>query len=165
MNKPLGQRFVADDTAAALWHRKANARRYGTVVFDQISNPHALLQATWESLQATNRPRVTIKMTAIDLSTIGYAAQGIALGDDVVVILDDVGIELMARVNQLDRDVLHPEQSKPTIGDYREDVIAKIAYSKKQQIAVDSSYTIDVDKTLTIEGLPADAKAVGDRLQ
>lgn len=37
-------------------------------------------------------PKVTINMTAFDLSTIGYAEQGIALGDDVVVVMDEIGV-------------------------------------------------------------------------
>ena len=39
-------------------------------------------------------------MTAFDLATLGYAQQGIALGDDVIVIIDQLGLEVMARVTQ-----------------------------------------------------------------
>lgn len=160
-DKPLGQKYVEDVSATAQYGRKGKPR-IGMIEFSEITNQHILLQATWDALQAMKTPKVTISMTAFDLGTIGYASQGIALGDDVVVILDPIGVELVARVTKFDRDILRPEQSRPTIGDVREDIISKIQSASKQQIAVNGGYTIDVDPSLSVDGMAADAKVVGD---
>lgn len=163
VDKPIGQKYIEDPVATAIYGRKGKAR-YGVVEFEDIVNPRTLLQNTWDALQAYSKPKVTINLTAFDLSRIGYASQGIALGDDVVVILDPIGVEMMARVVQFDRDVLYPEQSKPVIGDYREDVVAKIAGTTDVVVSGGGGGGLELDKTLTQEDMAADAKAVGDAL-
>lgn len=91
MDKPLGQKWIEDPEATDSAGRKGRPR-YGIVEFDDATNQRVLLQATWDALQVMKAPKVTINMTAFDLSTIGYAEQGIALGDDVVVVMDEIGV-------------------------------------------------------------------------
>lgn len=91
VDKPMGQKWIEDPEATASVGRKGKPR-FGVVEFDDTTNQRVLLQATWDALQVMKAPKVTINMTAFDLSTIGYAEQGIALGDDVVVVMDEIGV-------------------------------------------------------------------------
>ena len=86
VDKPLGQKYIEDPAATAVYGRHGKPR-FGVLDLSEVSNPYILLQATWDALQRYKTPKFTIDLTAFDLSTIGYAEQGIALGDDVVVIL------------------------------------------------------------------------------
>lgn len=74
---------------------------------------------------------------------------------------------MLARVTKFDRDILRPEQSKPTIGDAREDILGKIATASAkngEQSGGGGGYTLDVDDTLTVPGMAADAAAAGTRI-
>ena len=77
------------------------------------------------SSKATNAPKITIDMTVADLQRIGYAQEGMGLGDLVNVILQPLGIMQQAQVVQLDEDLLYPENTRPVIGDYRSNIIYK----------------------------------------
>lgn len=123
-NKPVGQQWVEDVNATALWGRKGR-KREGFIKFETL-DPFELLRLTWDALQACKTPKITIDMTAFDLSALGYSFQGIGLGDDVIAILDPIGLEVQTRVMQNTRDVLRAENSKPVIGSYRPDLIFKI---------------------------------------
>lgn len=123
-DKPAGQKYVEDPAATAAFGRKGRAR-FGVVEFGDCEDPAELLRLTWAALQERNRPKVTIDMTVVDLARIGYAREGMSLGDDVDVIIDPWSLETRARVVKLDRDLLCPENTKPTIGDYRTDITYK----------------------------------------
>lgn len=122
-NKPEGQTYVEDIAATEAWGRNG-VPRYRIVEFD-TDDPAELLTLTWEALEATNAPKVTIDMTVADLQRIGYAEEGMALGDLVNVILQPMGIVQQAQVVQLDDDLLYPENTRPVIGDYRSNIIYK----------------------------------------
>ena len=123
-NKPEGQEWIEDTAATAVWGRKGR-KRTGFVKFETL-DPFELTRLTWDALQVCKTPKITIDMTAFDLSALGYSYQGISLGDDVVAILDPIGLEVQTRVVQNTRDVLRAENSNPVIGSYRPDLIYKI---------------------------------------
>lgn len=122
-DKPEGQTYVEDVAATAAWGRNG-VPRYRVIEFD-TDDPAELLTLTWEALEATNAPKITIDMTVADLQRIGYAQEGMGLGDLVNVILQPLGIVQQARVVQLDEDLLYPENTRPVIGDYRANIIYK----------------------------------------
>lgn len=138
-DKPQGQTYVEDTAATAAFGRRGRPR-FGVAEFPDCEDPAELLSLTWQALQTRIAPRVTIDMTCTDLQAIGYAREGIALGDTVNVIIGPWGLERQARVIQLDSDLLHPENTRPVIGDYRASVIYKDVQTDKaadvgQQIA------------------------------
>ena len=120
-NKPSGQKWVEDATAKAAYGRNGR-NRFGYHDFTEIDDPAELLQATWNYLQTTNAPRITFDMSVYDLSAYGYAGERLYLGDAVYVIIDPFGIRAEATVVQLSQDLLHPERTKPVIGNYRADI-------------------------------------------
>lgn len=128
-NKPYGQQWIEDEQATAAWGRKGR-RREGVVRFD-VTDPYELVRLTWEALQECKKPKVTINMTALELSALGYSKQGIFWGDDVICVLDPIGLEVQLRVTQNTRDVIRAENSKPTIGEYRPDIVYKFAAEKR----------------------------------
>lgn len=127
-NKPIGQKWVEDEDATKFFGRKGR-KRTGFVKFETL-DPKELLIKTWDALQNAKTPRVTVNMTAFNLAAIGYSWQGLEWGDDVVVVMDEIGVEIAARVTQFERDVLRPENSKPVIGDYRPDIVFELSKSK-----------------------------------
>ena len=128
-DKPEGQTYVEDVAATAAWGRNG-VPRYRIVEFD-TDDPAELLTLTWEALEATNAPKITIDMTVADLRRIGYAQEGMGLGDLVNVILQPLGIMQQAQVVQLDEDLLYPENTRPVIGDYRSNIIYKDVQTDK----------------------------------
>ena len=123
-DKPAKQKYVEDPGATAAFGRKGRAR-FDVVEFGSCEDPVELLRLTWAALQERNRPKVTIDMSVTDLARIGYTREGMSLGDDVDVIIDPWRLETQARVVRLDHDLLCPENTKPTIGDYRADITYK----------------------------------------
>ena len=138
-NKPLGQTYVEDVEASALYGRNGRPR-FGIANFDECEDKAELLALTWQELQRRKKPSVTIKMTLLNLRHIGYEDQGVDLNDLVNVIIDPLGIRTQAKVVQLDEDLIEPENTRPVIGDYLANVIDKLIQTKHaaeagQQIA------------------------------
>jgi phage minor structural protein len=117
-NKPAGQKWVEDTAATAIYGRNGR-KRTGVAEFPDITTADDLLQATWDYLQTINTPQVTIDCTVLDLYSYGYSGEPMLWGDEVAVIDDDLGVELKATVNGMQRDYIHPEKSVPIIGNYR----------------------------------------------
>lgn len=121
-NKPSGQKWVEDVAAKAAYGRNGR-NRFGYHDFSDIDDPAELLQATWDYLQTTNAPRITFDMSVYDLSAYGYSGERLYLGDAVYIIIEPFGIRAEAEVVQLSQDLLHPERTKPVIGNYRADIV------------------------------------------
>lgn len=117
-DKPEGQKWVEDVDATTLYGRNGR-RRAGVIEFPDIDNADNLLQATWDALQIMKYPKITIECAINVLSSYGYSGQLMLLGDEVAVIDDNLGLELQATVVKMPRDLLHWEETKPTIGYYR----------------------------------------------
>lgn len=129
-DKPAGQLYVEDVNATAMYGRKGRPR-FGIVEFDDCEDANELLDLTWKELQKRIVPGVTISMTILNLRDIGYAEQGLGLGDLAHVIIAPFSLRTQARVVQLDEDLLYPENTRPVIGDYMADIAFKLTQAKK----------------------------------
>ncbi|MDL2319077.1 phage tail protein [Eubacteriales bacterium OttesenSCG-928-A19] len=118
-DKPLGQEWIGDDDALAVWGRDG-AHRFDVAIFEDITDPDVLMLATWERLQQVKTPIVTISASVLDMEALwGYAHDAVRLGDDAILRLEKWGADIAARVVELERDYIHPEQTKLVIGDSR----------------------------------------------
>ncbi len=124
-NKPIGQEWVEDTAATALYGRNGR-KRVGIVEFPDIEDSYDLLDATWTYLQASLAPSVTIDCTILDLYKIGYAGEYITDNDTVTCIIDPLNVAVQLCVVDIDEDLLRPENTKPTIGVYRPDIVGMI---------------------------------------
>jgi phage minor structural protein len=120
-NKPIGQAWVEDAAATALYGRNGR-KRVGIVEFPDIEDTYDLIDATWIYLQASLLPSVTINCTILDLYNLGYNDELIELNDSLACIIDPLGVEELLGVVDIDEDLLRPENTKPTIGVYRPDI-------------------------------------------
>lgn len=122
-DKPLGQDWVGDETALQQFGRPDGQggliHRTRIVEFQDEEDPEILLQKTWESLQEMKNPLVTYELEVVDLeSAKGYEHEVVRLGDAVAVIDKKFKPELRltARVMELERDLLEPNNTKITMG-------------------------------------------------
>ena len=116
VNKPSGQRFVQlpDDEAALL--TRNGAQRVGVVFFDDEDNASELLQSTWDKLQKLKDPQITVDAIIADLYKMGYGGQSMRLYDSVQLLLEPINRRIMARIIDLERDLVRPENTRPIIG-------------------------------------------------
>lgn len=138
VNKPINQLWVGDPAALQLWGyggKDHKRHRFGVVVFDQISDPKELLDATWEQLQHRNKPAVFYSMKAIDFEKYtGYQHEKIRLGDTVTVIDDGFTpkIQLTAKVTKVVRDYMNPMETKVSIGNIVPDLSSILSEIEKE---------------------------------
>lgn len=120
VDKPLGQTWVGDPNALALYGRVNGTRhRFGVVDFSEIEDPAELLQATWDYLQEVNMPRLTYEISIVDLERIaGLAHEAVRLGDTVFIIDRDLDLTVEARVIEIERNVDDPANGKVTLGNF-----------------------------------------------
>lgn len=130
-DKPLGQDWVGDDSAKALYGKPdgqgGREHIYG-LYESQASTPEALLQETWEQLQSRNEPLVNIKADIRDLekanisnifthsyflfeaqilqehTVYDFSHEQIRLGDTGYVLVPRLQTEVEARIIRLVRD-------------------------------------------------------------
>lgn len=125
--KPSGQAYLVDPTANALYARNGRPR-FGYYQNGNIGDADLLLQKTWEALQATNAPEVSIDCLVADLYRLGYADQPIRLHDLALIDERSTGQTLQREIIQLDVDLLNPLSTRPVIGSY----IPNIVYIEKE---------------------------------
>ena len=113
--KPSGQKYLEDPDATAQYGRGGRPRM-GVAKFSKLTDAEDLLEATWEQLKIYRQPKLVIDATIADLYQLGYGGQSIRLYDAVQVIIEPLGLRVQARITALDRDLIEPEKTKPTIG-------------------------------------------------
>lgn len=121
-DKPAGQRYVEDAAATAAYGRNGRAR-FSSVTFNEIEDADELLQRTWERLQEINKPKLSIELTVADLRRFGYLSEALRLGDAAMVEIEPRGLKVEAKIIKLSVDLMHPDKTKPTIGNYIEDIV------------------------------------------
>lgn len=109
-DKPLGQEYVEDKSATALYGFSDGKPRIGLTTFDDITDPQELLEATWASLQIAKRPKISFKANVLDVGDLG-------LGDTVAIIRHDLGIEYFTRVYKVNHDLLDSNNNTIELGD------------------------------------------------
>lgn len=110
VDKPAGQEYVEDPAATAVYGFDDGKPRIGLEVFEDITDPNELLQATWKALQVLKRPKVSFKASVIDVGNLG-------LGDTVVIIRHDIQIEYFTRVYKVTHNLLDEKQNTIELGD------------------------------------------------
>ena len=110
VDKPAGQEYVEDPNATAVYGFDDGKPRIGLEIFEDITDPNELLQATWKSLQVLKRPKVSFKASVIDVGNLG-------LGDTVAIIRHDIQIEYFTRVYKVTHNLLDEKQNTIELGD------------------------------------------------
>lgn len=122
-DKPAGQRYVEDAEATAAFGRNGRAR-FASVTFNEVEDADELLQKTWERLQEINKPRLSIELTVADLKRLGYLGEALRLGEGAMVEIEPRGLKVEAKIIKLSVDLIHPDKTKPTIGNSIEDIVS-----------------------------------------
>ena len=120
--KPLGQEYIEDPNATALYGRNGRPR-FGFYQNASIKSKELLLQYTWESLKQCNKPKVTIDCMVRDLYRLGYADQPIHLHDIAFVDVQPIGEKYQLEIIRLTVDLLDPTATRPTIGTYIPNIV------------------------------------------
>ena len=110
VDKPAGQEFVEDPDATAAYGFDDGKPRIGIEIFEDITDPGELLQATWSALQTLKRPKVSFKANTLDVGDLG-------LGDTVAIIRHDIKIEYFTRVYKVEHNLLNEKQNTIELGD------------------------------------------------
>lgn len=120
--KPLNQTYLEWPEKTALYGRNGRPR-YGYYQNGNIKDAGILLEKTWEALQQTCDPKISISGTVSDLYRLGYADQPLRLHDTVIVEIRQTGETFEKQIIKLDVDLIDPTASRPEIGDYIPNII------------------------------------------
>ena len=120
--KPSGQTYLEWPEKTAIYGRNGRPR-YGYYQNASIKDASVLLQKTWESLQKSCEPAITIAGTCVDLYRLGYKDQPIRLHDMAVVEIEETGEVLYRQVICNDVDLVDPTGTRPEIGDYVPNIV------------------------------------------
>lgn len=99
VNKPMGQDYVELPSATSLYGYPDGSARFGIVEFPEIEEPEELLQATYNALVETARPKV-------QLSASVFENERRALGEVVAIVRDDIGIRYKTRIFETETNFL-----------------------------------------------------------
>lgn len=109
-DKPAGIEYVEDVEATKAYGFSDGKPRIGIQVFEEITDPAELLQATWSALQSLKRPQVSFKADVLDVGEL-------KLGDTVAIIRHDIGIEYFTRVYKVTHNLLNERLNTIELGD------------------------------------------------
>lgn len=140
-DKPAGQDYVADPEAAALY-----GSRYALVTFGAVEDPGELLRQTWEALQRRCRPALSCAATVVDLERMGYPHEAARVGDQCLIIIDEVDIETLATVQDIKRDYLNPASTRVIFGETPGTLTTRVAAGSKtwdKAAAINPTGTVD----------------------
>lgn len=118
MNKPLGQGYIEDTAATTLYGRCGRPRKK-IKVFESITDPEELLMQTYLFLIENNAPVFDANFSVIDLERIyGFEHEAVRVGDGILAIVDEAGIQLQAVVKNISRNYIAPEMTQIHMGNY-----------------------------------------------
>lgn len=109
-DKPAGQEYVEDVDATAKYGFDDGKPRIGIEIFEDITDPTELLQATWSALQTLKRPQASFRASVMDVGDLG-------LGDTVAIVRHDIKIEYFTRVYKVAHNLLDERQNTIELGD------------------------------------------------
>jgi phage minor structural protein len=130
-DKPAGAVITGgyiEDTAATAAYGRNGKPRFGFYQNGDITDQKILAEKTWEALQATNKPEVTIDCMIRDMYRMGYHDEPIHLHDSALVEIRPTSDVLNLEIVKLFVDLLDPTATRPTIGAY----IPNIVYIQRQ---------------------------------
>lgn len=120
--KPANQTYLEWPEKTALYGRNGRAR-FGYYQNAEIKDANVLLEKTWEALQKTADPKISITGTVADLYRLGYTDQPLQLHDTVIVEIRQTGEKFQKQIIKLDVDLIDPTATRPEIGDYIPNII------------------------------------------
>lgn len=120
--KPSGQTYIEWPEKTAIYGRNGRPR-YGYYQNANIKDAAVLLQKTWESLQQSCEPKISISGTCVDLYRLGYKDQPIRLHDMAIVEIEETGEQFYRQVICNDVDLVDPTGTRPEIGDYVQNIV------------------------------------------
>ena len=120
--KPSGQTYLEWPEKTAIYGRNGRPR-YGYYQNANIKDAAVLLQKTWESLQQSCEPKISISGTCVDLYRLGYKDQPIRLHDMAIVEIEETGELLYRQVICNDVDLVDPTGTRTEIGDYIPNIV------------------------------------------
>lgn len=120
--KPAGQTYLEDPVKTALYGRNGRPR-YGYYQNGDIKDAETLLEKTWEALQETSTPKISITGTVADLYRLGYKDQPLRLHDMAIVEIPETGELFHMQIIKLDVDLIDPTATRPDIGSYIQNII------------------------------------------
>lgn len=120
--KPANQTYLEWPEKTALYGRNGRAR-FGYYQNSDIKDAGVLLQKTWEALQRTCDPKISISGTCVDLYRLGYKDQPLRLHDTAIVEIEETGEVFSKEIIMLDVDLVDPTGSRPEIGDYIPNIV------------------------------------------
>jgi phage minor structural protein len=120
--KPSGQTYLEWPEKTAIYGRNGRPR-YGYYQNANIKDAAVLLQKTWESLQKSCEPKISISGTCVDFYRLGYKDQPIRLHDMAIVEIEETGELLYRQVICNDVDLVDPSGTRPDIGDYIPNIV------------------------------------------
>ena len=120
--KPSGQTYLEWPEKTAIYGRNGRPR-YGYYQNANIKDAAVLLQKTWESLQKSCEPKISISGTCVDFYRFGYKDQPIRLHDMAIVEIEETGELLYRQVICNDVDLVDPSGTRPEIGDYVPNIV------------------------------------------
>jgi hypothetical protein len=120
--KPSGQTYLEWPEKTALYGRNGRPR-FGYYQNGSIKDAAVLLEKTWESLQQSCEPKISISGTVVDLYRLGYQDQPLRLHDTVIVEIEETGETFNKQIICCDIDLIDPTGSRVEIGDYIPNII------------------------------------------
>lgn len=153
VDKPKGQEYVELPEMTQDFGYSDGASRLKVVVYDDIEDPSALLQKTYEDLLLYSRPLVQFE------STIEESGE-LEIGDRVAIIRKDLDIHYYTRVYEIERDLISHALTKISLGDrldvsqgsFRREIRGEVEKAKEQAEEVrkrTGTEVAKVQKTLT----------------
>lgn len=120
--KPSGQTYLEYPEKTALYGRNGKPR-FGYYQNSDIKDAETLLEKTWEALQETCEPKISISCAVADLYRFGYADAPIRLHDIAVVEIAETGELFHKEIITADINLLDPSATSLEIGDYISNII------------------------------------------
>lgn len=161
-----GKAYVENLEAKEIWGRLnpdgTRSHVFGKVEFDDVEDPHKLLELTKEKLKELSQPHITYEAKVIDLKALGIEHEGVELGDWVGIVDKEFKppLRLKARVIKIVRDLLEPENTEITLGNFVPSITDAwleqekyISNFRDKQGVWDRSSIIGKDKTIDTQYL------------
>jgi phage minor structural protein len=120
--KPADQTYLEWPEKTALYGRNG-VPRFGYYQNGNIKDAAVLLEKTWESLQESSTPKISISGTVADLRRLGYNDQPIRLLQNVLVEIEETGEKIVQQIICLDVDLIDPTGNRVEIGDYISNIV------------------------------------------
>lgn len=120
--KPSGQTWLEWPEKTALYGRNGRPR-YGYYQNSEITDATILLEKTWEALQKSAEPKISITGTVSDLYRLGYNDQPMRLHDIAIVEIRETGEVFRKQIIRLNVDLIDPTATRPEIGNYIPNIV------------------------------------------